>query len=722
MKKITKYTLGVVVLAGVTTAIAVPVSISVNSKQEVYSDEAPKITDPLFDGVVGDFIKENKEDEKVTTNFIKQSKNAQSYFLYKKEQIGSIELQKMDLKYQFYKKEKETEKLEKEIEDYKTQKTNNPNKKDLIEDLDKKIKANEDKIDNNKKENDKTKNLIEILEKPDELKYEDSSFSKDYPKIIMPIDKLEKDKKIQIDEEESAFGKNYRKQGDWKKDWIEELRKKYNGASSNEEAAKNSVVPTVNSIAENNWKIGINSDYTFEQTIAKYDGKLIYTGNDKIFKLNSSGKADVKISDKYDNIDVDTEKDEKKVNEKLSARVYFIGSKSKIPAEIFKKISKDEEVIKNVAEGHFATLQHALFDVKADAKDPTSPWTVKKELIKKLLEFKPGQVDGSTTGNHLRIEELKTLYKKSTDEKENEKYKIKTKNFIANATDNASSKTKSGLLKTGKLADVFSGWNPGFALGLIDNEIKAAGTPGDAMIDNLIKEFKTFAGNNTNQYIQNEVEKMTDKEINDKFGSMFRDSFSTNGAHKLSYRTTNGVIVFSANGIHYAHLDKYNSQGGKTVAEQIVNNIEKDLQSYANDPKDNTSLLDFPSLFQNFYTDASKFETLLSNQEFLKELEEGYKKDSDDKGPFDLPDQKNPDTDEKYKWSELIGSNGIFQEEIKEAEQIDGLEKAYKILSNGIQTYMLGGYDQGTLEIEATSSPIDIYNAALKIGRGDDAK
>ena len=663
MKKSTKIIVGVTAVAGISSAITAVAMTSIKYMKYFDMNQLAWKGGPSLH----DLVKKSDDKINASKSLMDQVKTTSSFYLYTAEQLGTVEFQKMNFKYDINKKIKESKKAQ----------TTSERKKEIKKEI--------------KEINKKLKKLEDGLTFDD---YSDDDFSSNYPDIDLPMKKIQENQEKKFKDEKNAFVNQSKTEEEGDKSWINEMKKKYGGATNEKEAITYLIYNEIKNKSFASNQYFLNDKYTVEQKKAKdKKGNIIYT-----FLKN------VKINEKH-------QKDEDKI--------YFISSNSKNPTYIYADPT-NPKILTKLTKANLVGLSHVLIPAKQNEKGPTLPWDITKEAIMGKNNTKDKQ-DGylGLLGFYIDKDGKQQQYYKNIDSLFQKPVLSKyDKLFVENAV-NQPSKDKDGSLGIDSKDKVLQDLNPGFRLGMSaalakDSKISANGLTVLQNIKSGLDKFMKEHKNITNQSsLTNTINDMPKDDFSKKFGIIFRDAFNKEGEEygspNLCYQIkgTNTFIVLSKDGIHIVKSKDYTDK--KIIKEQI----KDDLANASKNQNTKKVKINYKKLFQTISTDTYIIEQLMQDNIFIKYIKSGYIKDKDKKNYGDLPDQKkntlNVKVEQKAKWETVkIRINAT----IKNNDNYKKYKEIKKLLGDNLK-WLLSRYD-----LKLTVSTItqqDIYSDIKKI-------
>ena len=655
MKKGLKIGIGVTVAAGAAAAIAVPIALNVSKKTKVIDKDINLNEKAWGNTTLGDLLNQVKQDIQVNGSLVTDLGKVATFYLYDKEQTGSIKLQKQWFEYKIWKLNKE--------------------------------KAATGTPDARKHEIEREINSInaKIAKLPNltNSDYNRISFKTDYPKILMKRSIIKERQTNIYNDTKNAYIRQFATRAEGERAWIEERKKKYNGATSDSDAIALLVYKIIQNDAYARTKYSFNSSYTYEQ---KQSGKFTFLVN----------AVEPPTSPK------DTDK------------VYFISTQSKDPDKIAVDISATSPDIVKLTGSKLVKTSHALIQAKQDEKGYSLPWKVSKDV---LIGDSAGKSFGLLSfygagGSKNFFNLLTTLFTGATmsdDDKE----------FIHKATGQPSA-SKDGSLGVNTKIGSLKNMVPGFALGGIEGMTDHSTHDGAAIVTKIVTGLQKFLTDNsiTDQVaLEQHVNAMSDNEISATFGTLFRDAFkdgATTNAPKLSYGIgTNSYMVLSNNGIHFVMLQDFQN------AADLSSQITKDLNNAAKNQSVKDNVIDYSKLFSIVSQQDIILKDLIKNDgAFMTILKDGYNLPSTSKTGEQFPDVYEADGTTKLPFdSASLGADTVLERIKKAFENIEAT-RVYKevtgVLGNTLDDWLVKNYDSGLRTF--TKSPTEIYQDAVTLG------
>ena len=694
MKKVTKIAIGLTATAGVAAAVAIPVTLLVLNKKEVIKYINPK--GGLFpsDGSLGaesiqDFLKRVDTETDKDSNIVDNAMKSTVKYLYDKEQVGSIELQKMNFNYKIYRNEVSIKNLMNDSKNLDPQisSATGSSKTDLQKkknDLEKQI---QDLKNENKKIEDRLKNIAD-----DKIPYESDTFSIDYPTILQLRSVLDKRQTNIIKDERDGYVNKFDTTQEGEKAWIEERKNKYAGASSDAEAASSLTFNLIKTHATKQYTRNVVSTYTMEQALAEDKNK------NPIFPfLNTYYKAYLQSSVDGSDFGHYKFKTGPHSGERItrSTKIFFIGSESKIPEKIIIAVTPTEESIVSASKDGLIKVQHMLIAAKQDEKGYTLPWTVTKETLKKLFAFYgPNSKDG--TGASQWINEIDKVFADGVDAAAQKIADEKTKQIIKHMSDNGGTIDKSGDLGTLNDLEQVNKNVPGFGIGLLeaiidlDASVASAAIPTSAAAvigtrtgQSIINALKTvgtslLTGITNNDELFQKIDKFTDQELQ-QFGNGFKEAVvgQGNGNSDLHFTykwTQNRYIVVSNNGIHIIKVTR------KSDAKKLSDGAKADMLAAFLEKGTSKITTEYAKILNKGFTTSSIIQSLLGGADATKYKAFIFK----DMG--DLKDDKGAVKNQATVMQEL-------EEFIKDQLKAEAVGIINKMFSKNIKDFLPKAYD-----------------------------
>lgn len=652
MKKMVKYGIGGAVAAGIITGITVPLVMTINKKDDLPDYRKIDMDQEAWDGkTLQQLVDGVKEEEQIKGSLVTELSKVSAFYLYDKEQLGSIDLQKMDLEFQ-----------KKKLQDEKAKPATTAARQTAI---DTEITKIDEKI---------TK--LASLTKAD---YEEQTFKTKFPLILMKREVItERQKSILLDTK-NAFVARFSTTTEGENAWLDEMKKKYNGATSTDQAVSMLVYSIIRKDAFAATRYKFNSQYTVEQMDSgKYS-----------FLTHATKKA---------------------TNPRETDKVYFVSTESKIPSKIFVDHTNvtSGSIIDKLSRTHLVETHHALIKAIQNEKGGLLPWNIKKE---DLIGDGTGKSYGllsyyGQTGSKRFYELIGDMVSGTTFDED------VFKKFVKHATGQPSA-AKEGSLGLNYELESTKGMVPGFALGSIEAMSDRANTDGIAIINTLKGKIDTWMTSKTitsQEKLEQVINSMSAEEITQEFGSMFSSTFGEKP--KLFYGLKNNAyLVISKFGIHIIWQQKY------TTPAELEAQITKDLKKAADDQSISGSVIDYTKLFAKSQAEEQVLRDLLADTNF--KVEDGYNKTEATKTNEDFPTQYEElpanapagTQRQKMTWADVKAQ--IIQ-------SLDNIEKtkSFKLLGDvigtSLDTWLKTQYDSNLRD--STTSAEDIYRHARTLG------
>lgn len=489
MKKAVKQTLiwgtTLAVAAGVAVAIAIPV---VNAKNKTTSTDPMKNFDskaPVIEGLTGDQLLAALDEAGIKdSSLVSKTQYQLASYLYNKEQEGSIKLQRLYFQWDLYSMNKSVVDFIKTTLHFDgalsytdasgtavTSASISDVKIDASQELFKALvalarahvdsdadtaKGQNSSLDTFETNWNKKQALVTAIgtdEKTVKIDYNSTSFSSDYPKVLLPLSNI-RDKQQKIyDEAKSSFIGSYSGKSEGNAEWQKQISSKYGGATSDVQAVDYLVNQQVAGAAWNKYKFAINKDFTFEQFKSNIFKDILGTAS-----VDANGIWTVAHAKSIIKVTTD------KANYNDNDKVYFFGTSSRNP-EDFNIMGDDNFVAGSTTEtklnhafgsnANIMKVQNAILGIKQDASNPLAPWTVTKDQLTKMFSaFRPTQSSVSRPAD-----QWGSLFATGQDEL--------TKQMVGKYTDTTDgTQWKSGDLGWQTQLSGLSGFYEGFSLGL----------------------------------------------------------------------------------------------------------------------------------------------------------------------------------------------------------------------------------------------------------------
>lgn len=687
MKKLVKYGIGTLVTAGVATGIAIPVANKVNEKKDVirHIDMSQLAWGNTTLQQVVDSV---KEDEKVSGSILTSVSKSATFIMYDKEQEASLKLQEMHFEFKLFQIREERAKLENE----KSQSgTTQARKRQIDERL-------KDLTDDEKTTND-NKNKLTHLTKAD---YESATFISTFPKVLMIREVIKERQSKIFDDNKRAFVNQFSTKEEGENAWLDEQKKKYNGATNKNDAVAMLVYGIIRKDAYAVYNYELNGTYTKEMKDAvKADTTT------KVFPFLANAQEKTTLGTKTD-------------------KVYFIATKSKDPSKIAVTIDATNKAIVDMASTKLVHLSHALIPVRQNAISATLPWEVVKE---ELIGGKKGSqatgfasMYGTASPATSFIESLAALFDHTaTETGAPAEAAVKADNFFIGKALSQPTAAKGGSLGVKQKIESVKGMAPGFQVGIIEAlHAIASGnndhTEGDAVvqaiIDGVKKIFTDHSITNQAQLVAY-VNSLSKDQITNVFGSVFRTAFGAKP--KLYYLLSDHSFILRSEkfGIHFVKVEDFSNP------QTLVDQINKDLKNAADDQAVSKVIINYTQLFANMATTDKVVTELLADSAVEAKLKAGYDKDAKDKNGEEIEDQMKTNADGtkvKMTWAEVKTSITKAVENIVASKKLNMVMSS---LGNGIKKFLEDNIDKDLIDPtdgHAGTSTIDaekIYNDAL---------
>ena len=587
----------------------------------------------------------------------------------------------------------------------------------------------------------------------EQINWESSTFTTDFPMIMKPYSKLKETQTKTYNEAKAAFIDSYKTKPDGDIEWAKKRSESYNGATTDEEAIKFMTNTSIQAQAFGSYSYKINQDFTLEQFAAiDKDGNKIFPwlkfdiadkdGKDKdnkdvanplgTTKELSFDKSGTKV--KYEEI-----KAESPLVELPSIylnKIYFLSRKTMIQEKLVVDMSS------TIEQTHFDNtnapieMTHALIMAKPSAEGSTLPWDVSKDTLKNILLFSGSGNNGMVTTDSQGMGMWDNLFGSSASDKEI------TDKFTQYISDDTGSRKNKGALgvQTFQWYSRPGGMNDGFALGTMaafaDMKDNAASTsqalkdridvssgvaPIGSIIDDLRKaivaELPTSLTSllytdvtamtlktditvaNANRAITEYITKLSDEDVKNKFGSVFRDIFTTKtNGRELAYKISEGVYMLVApdSGVHVVKIE--------TNTQDWTNKLHDDLKAIAADNDLSKAKVKWDEIYKTIFTDENIVKDLLQNP--------------DVKNAINNIKTSNPElfqkwVDAKYMLSTETDIAKVAIETIEKIQKAKNLEEAKAALGPRIDTYLTQQID--ARQIDVTIDVAKIYDSLLAV-------
>ena len=656
MNKGIKIGIGVVALGGVATAIAVPIALHkgevarhIDMNQEAWHGQSLK-----------NLVDKIKEEQQTSGSIVTEAMKAIAFKKYDEEQKGSLKLQVMNFRWDIFSLNKE----KKDLEDKKN-KLNAQTSAKTIKTIDERLK----KIDEKKT---KINEKIAKIEggKLTDGDYNSSTFSTDYPIVLTPEKIIEEKQKRIILDQQTSYSDQFATKQEGSNSWEEERSKKYNGATSNDQAATYLTYGIIkpNTLAQ--YKYKINDSYTYEQKEAEYD---------------DNGGAKKKIFPFLDKAATKTNMDD-------DEKIYFISTESKNPDKIAadtKQLVGNKASKTGLAAFPITRLAHTLIGVKQNKNGASLAWDITKEMLigspdKKGPDAKYGLLSKFGTK---RFYELLADYKTTGTAAD-----AAEKTFIRYASQNGEGTVdKAGLLSIKPTLKNLDGMAPGFTLGSIEGLSLTSAAPNDGakILDDIIAGLRAFVGQKTDPQVTQSVKDMNADEIKQTFGTIFRNAFGAKP--NIAYKISNSrFITLSKFGIHIIKHTEYNNES------EINTQIQKDLDKAVADQSTKNVELNYTEMFGLVSTDDDIVTQYLKDHPHDNlGYGSGTSGSKDGKGII----QQKDDAGQALTWSEVKDLITKTIESNKEKRIIDSVNS---IIGKNVESFLVPQYDKGLLNTQLT--------------------
>lgn len=700
MKKWAKITIASVAVAGVTTAIAVPVALEVNKKEELQDFQKIDMTQNAWQGTtLQQLVDGVKHEEQIKGSLVTKLSEVAAFSLYDDEQTGSVQLQKDTFEYQIWKLDRQ---LAEKITDSGGHQT------------DRYTGASRTTLQSNKTTiQGKLTKLNGGLSDSD---YNSLTFSRDYPLILMKRSIITTRQNNILQDTKNSFVAQFSTRAEGENAWINEVKKKYNGATSDAEAVSMLVYGIIKNDAYASTKFKLNQSYTVEQRLFAEEQKAA-SKHAFDFLLNAYISSDVQGH--MTNSLADT--DPRLTDSELSKKLFFISSNSKNSSKIYIDPDKAATELEKL---NLVSTSHALIAAKQNVKGESLPWDIKKEAL-------IGKDDGSNYGIlgffgaapqknfYTLLNELKSAT--TTDAGWHGDFK----QFVEKATGQPSAK-KDGLLGMKEKLESVTGMVKGFAIGAIEamytqkHSAIASVADGKAVIDALVTSIGNwFTANSitTQDELTQKINSMTDDQVTQTFGSMFRDAFKdgTSTSLRWVYHVAGNIyIVTSQFGVHFINIEAQDKTRIKTT-------IEADIKKSFDDQSTSDVKLNYSQLMTKYRSQETLLKDMMADTAFVAKVKAGYEKTSTAKINSDFPDQLDANG-HKIAWADLLVSINAALDNVQDAARSGKMNQILD--ANGIK-YISDKYDKklfaetvgGTgTDKDTTLSAEEIYNRGLEVG------
>ncbi len=588
-KKLRKVSWGLGTFAAGILPVAAIVSCSATVQTLNYDG-----TKKLVEATTGDdFLKsvENlgQQDQTTLNNVEYQS----TFYMYGEEQVGSIETQKMYFRWNIFT-------LKRDLVDVDLIKTDKDEEKTRTDAINDDIKKNTDKL--------------AVLNKPDEIPYDSSSFTSDYPKVLQPISGIRTRQEKIFKDAKANFISQFATAAQGKEQWPEELKTKYNGATTDATGIDFLVHGVVGGKAFLRYNFVLNTDFTNEMMNATYDNGGTQT---KIFSFLDSTKTEIGFVDADESLKDDYKKDNK---------VYFVSSKSLIPA----KILVEGSIQSALDNQRIVAVQNVMVPGKPSETDPRAPW----EIVK---EGKDGKVSDqdllpilrvltyNSDGTSFSRNKLEDLFKQGNEDKDKEYVR-----FYSGTTD--STQYKSGYLGLMPVLSYVAKMAPGFGIGVLEETMDGTDVDHNLPSISATKIIKALTDGlaslsaelgttvpSSNREIKNLLTNATAAQINKNFGGQMRDLFNPSvGGHRKGiatlYKFANsatgtfaGDIAISSFGIHIIKSHDFSKKSERQSA------LLDDLNKLAKDQlQESDASIAIWRTYTEYFTQVRKLQNVLA--------------------------------------------------------------------------------------------------------------
>lgn len=693
MKKWVKGTIATVITGGIAAGIAVPLTLSATEVKELQDFQKINMNQEAWPGItLQQLIDGVKKQEEIRSSLVSKLSEVAAFSIYNKEQVGSVELQKQNFMFQIWKIDKQLAEKKADGTDKYTGET-----RKQMEDNKTKLNNKLSKINNGLSDED----------------YKNISFSNDYPLIFMKQNIIQQRQNDILQDIKSAYIKQFATKSEGENAWINELKRKYNGATSDAEAVSQLVYGIIKNNAYSSTKFKLDSTYTVEQRLyaeeEKKAGRQTFS-----FLLNVYLSTDVQTRltntlQGHANGLTDSDK---------ASKLFFISSNSKQVANIYVDPDAAATQLESLK---LVKTSHALIAAKQNAKGFTLPWTINKEAL-------IGKDDGSSFGilgfygaSNKKFFSLLNDLKSSTTTDDGWHGDFKT--FVEKATGQPSA-SKDGFLGMKEKIESVIGMDKSFAIGSIEamyfQERTSSIQNGAPIIDYIVNKITDWMSSNsiTNQEsLTQKINSMSDAEITQDFGSIFRDAFSqgTETKPRWVYHVAGNVfIVTSSFGVHFLNIENQDKNKIKSI-------IEEDISKSFDEQTTSSVKLNYSELINKYKSENDLLKSSMSDSNFITKLKTGYEKPSDQKLDSDLPDQFAKDGTTKLPWSDVLTLINDALDNVKSAAKNQLISQA---LDQNFRKQVEDKYDQKLIQEKVGGTGSDaqkvltaeeIYSRALQI-------
>lgn len=601
-----------------------------------------------------------------------------AFFLYEMEQKESLKLQEMWFKWDIYNLDKQIKELD--------------NDSNLQNDKDKKNEKIKSLNEQKNKIQERLNNIQNALktENPIDLDYGSSSFKSEYPKVLLPLERIRNEQKNVYNDEKNNEISKYTTRNQGEMAWELKRREKYNDAATDEEAIDYLTNKAVSDKAFGQFDFKINNEYTYEQKHFK--------DSDKNYVFTFLKEA-IQAKGLTNTPDFNQEnKDEKDYVGKTSreTKVYFIGSNSNDPNKIYLDLTKTDGIngamLRKISAQKLIKVQHALISVKQSENGSSLPWDFVKDknALKNLLSF---------FGNESQQKNvLKDLLPNVFQDDE------ATKTFIDHFSNDPSGKNKDGSLGVRTLLEYIKKMEAGFGLGILAILQNKLQTNDSRYGKNYLKELsknleqakKDVWGEGENapknqEELKSKIDALKEKDI-EIFGRAVKNTFDPESKGlQLFYPAGKGVnIVMSPNGIHIIKITNFSN------LEDLKSEIKRDLELVATEKDVTKAKTDWGKLFSNYFSGNNRrkfiIDNFANNDNLKKYIEE---------------------KESKRKATQRITWDAI-EKIVNAKENSQKVEDILNALGDKNKSFYIKGINDLLLKEDPTLKPEDIYKILIE--------
>ena len=687
-------------IAGTTLAIVLPLINKEVDSPGIQWDENQE----LFSGITGkDFLDKVKDDGKAEKDGLKDFDYTVGFFLYEKEQVGSLTLQEQWFNWEIFEKNNN-------IKD-EQEKPDDTQSADDIKNWNKDIEKIEEKM----------KKLDEVKREVSNFDYDESNFSSNYPKVLKPLNILRENNRKKILDEKENFINKFATAQEGENEWPNRRSSLYGASATEEEAIDFLTNQDIQNDAYKQFEFFINDDYNYEQKWSKdKDGNLIFP-----FLQNAIEKTYSDDDSDFNPIDADISRKNEKV--------YFISSKSKIQDKMVINFndSSSDSLINEILQTKLIEMSHALLPFAQDSNGSSLPWTggskveegFEKTFLKNMLtqfgkssrtglDILPlvlSNEDGGDTQSDLDKDTNTFINYFGSDKSGVDKggslgvrptigsseayvntmgpgFSFASFPFLFNDTPSL----ENGDERLNDPADVTSG-NKNFLIDLVEKIKEVANT----MLDNnngnpLFDSSGNLDSSYTNQKLSEGINGITDvARLKTLLGKAFQDTFDKDqdGA-KLWYGAgKDAFIAPSSFGTHIIHLKEFKD------SKEVRDSIEEDLTKVADEQNKSKSKSNWDGILNNHFKDYIRTDYIIRNYNNNDELKKYI-------------ETKNQDKEEEDK----IDWDGITKliVTLKNSAIIENMNSG---LADKVKTFYIDNVDKELRENDPTLMWEDVYSS-----------